>query len=395
MLLAKSLRTRIGIGLILLAVGCTPALGAPTLVASTPSLSPPPPTTPPTQNTSTVLATVKFVIGQPPTDNSGGVEGLAFSPDGKSLASTYENGEIILWDVDTHQAIRSFPGEGGAGGLGMMTGIAFNPDGNALVSVSYANGLTITLWDIATSQSIEVERDLSHGNGMALSPDGQLLAYGKCKELDPWSHCSQYEIILWDVTTHQPIGQPPEFHAGAPAPLGLLFSPDGKTLAVMSSGTTGSGIVQLFDVGTRQLIASPLEGEEQLSSMAFSPDGNFMALGNIAGVIYIWDMKSHQVFSQFTGEKGLITGMTFSPDGKTLASQILIPSTDDTPKQKILLWDMDSLQTIGQPLTGQATTGSEVGLISMAFSPDSMTLASGTDDGVIILWDLPTSTYTP
>ncbi len=395
MLLAKSLRMRLGVGLILLAVGCTPASGARMPEASTPSLSPPSPTAPPVQNTSTVETTVKIIIGQPPSDNSGGVEGLAFSPDSKALASIYENGEIILWDLETRRTIRSFPGEGGTGGLGAMTSMAFSPDGKSLVSASYANGLTITLWDVTTGQSIEVERDLSHGNGMVLSPDGKLLAYGKCVELDPASHCSQYEIILWDVATRQPNGQPPRFRVGAPAPLGLLFSPDGKTLAVMSSATTGSGEIQLFDVATRQPIASPLEGEEQFSSMAFSPDGHFMALGNMAGDISIWDVKLQQVFSHLIGEKGFVTSVVFSPDGKTLASQILIPSTNYIPKQKILLWNMDTLQTIGQPLTGQAATGSEVGLISMAFSPDSRTLASGTDDGAIILWGLATSSQSP
>ncbi len=395
MLHTKSLRMWLCIGLVLLAVGCIPATGTPTPVASTPSLSSPPSTAPPVQNTPTVAATVKLIIGQPLTDNSGGVEGLAFSPDGKALASIYENGEITLWDVDTRRTIRSFIGEGETGGLGMMTGVAFSPDGKSLVSASYANGLTITLWDVATGQSIDVERDLSHGNGMALSPDGKMLAYGKCEELDSWSHCSQYEIILWDVVTRQPIGQPLRFRVGAPAPLELLFSPDGKTLAVMSSASTGSGKMQLFDVVTRQPIVSPLAGAEQFSTMAFSPDSNFMALANIAGVISVWHVKSHQVFSHLTGEKGLVTSVAFSPNGKTLASRILIPSTEYIPKEKIVLWDMDTLQAIGQPLTGQAATGSEVGLLSIAFSPDGRTLASGTDDGAIILWDLATSSHNP
>ena len=399
MLLARSLRMLLGAGLTLFVVGCTPAATLPTplpsSVPSTPSLPPPPPTTTPVQNTPAVEATVRLVIGPPLTDNSGGVEGMAFGPDGRVLASIYKNGRITLWDVNTRQTIQSFTGEGGTGGLGAMTGIAFSPDGKSLVSVSYANGLTITLWDMPSGQSLDVEKDLSHGEGMTLSPDGKLLAYGKCVELDPWSHCSQYDIILWDAATRQPIGHLSGFRVGAPAPLGLLFSPDGRMLAVMSSGVTGSGIIQLFDVTTRQLLTTPLGGEEQFASMAFSPDGRFMALGNMAGTIYIWHVESHQVFSHLIGEKGLVASVTFSPDGKTLASRILIPSSDYIPKEKIVLWNMDTLQTIGQPLTGQAATGSEVGLISMAFSPDSRILASGTDDGSIILWDLATGYHNP
>jgi WD40 repeat protein len=265
-----------------------------------------------------------------------------------------------------------------------MTGIAFTPDGKSLVSK--VNGLTITLWDVATGQSIDVVRDLAHGNGMALCPDGTMLAYGQCAELDSGSRCSQYEIILWDAATHQPASQPLRFDVAASAPLWLQFSPDSKTLAVMSSGTTGSGRVELFDVLTRRSTGLPMSGEVQCTSMAFSPDGNYMALGSIPGVIYIWDVNSRQVISQLVGEKGLVTGVLFTPDGKTLVSRVLIPGAD--PKEKIVLWDMDSLSTIGQPLTGLAGTGSDVGLISMAISLDGRVLASGTDDGVIILWNL-------
>lgn len=311
---------------------------------------------------------------------------MAFSPDGKTLASLYKNGEIILRDIDTRQNVRSYMGGGETGELGMMTGIAFSPDGKSLVSK--ANGLTIILWDVATGQSIEIVRDLSHGDGMALSPDGKMLAYGKCAEFATYASwiCVQYEIILWDVATRQPVGQPPKFSVGAPAPLGLLFSPDGKTLAVMSSGITGSGKIELFDVVTRQSIASPLDGRVQFSGMAFSPDGNFMALGAIGGVIYIWKVKSHEVVAELRGETSVVTSIIFSPNGKMLASRILVPSAGYTSHEKIVLWDMSNFQMIGQPLTGQAATGSDVGLISTAFSPDSTTLASGTDDGVIILW---------
>ncbi len=396
MLLAKSLRMLLSVGLVLITVGCGQTGSTPVPVSSAPSLLPPTPTTFPVQNTPMPAATVKFIIDQPPSGNSSAVGSVAFSPDGRDLVSIYENGEIILWDVGTRQPIRSFMGEGVIrGGLGGMTGIAFSPDGKFLVSVSYANGLTITLWDIASGQSLDVERDLGHGKGMALSPDGKLLAYGKCVELDPWSHCSQYDIILWDVATRQPIGQLPGFRVGAPAPLGLLFSPDGRMLAAMSSGVTGSGIIQLFDVTTRQLLATPLGGEEQFASMAFSPDGKYMALGSIVGVIYIWDPKQHHIVTELIGERGFVTSVAFSPGGKTLASQTLVPPVDPLPREKIVLWDMDTLQTIGQPLTGRDATGGDSGLISMAFSPDDRTLASGTDDGAIILWDLTRGSHGP
>ena len=386
MLTTKSLRMLLGIGFILLAVSCTPATNTPMPEASAQPLLSPTSTVPAAQITPTAQTPAGLIISQPPGENNGEVVGLAFQPDGKVLASLYRNGKIILWDVDTYQIVQSLPGGGEIGGLGIMPGFAFSSDGKFLVSTS--NGGTPILWAVATGESIEVERNLSGGNGMALNPDGTMLAYGKCAEVSPNSICTQYTIILWDIAARQPVGQSLIFNVGASAPLGLLFSPDGKTLAAISSGTTGSGKIELFDTVTRQSITSPLGGEEQFSGMAFTPDGKFMALGSIGGVIYIWDVKSHDVVSRLISEHGLITGMAFSPNGKILATRIFTPSTENILHEEIVLWDMNSLQMIGQPLTGQAATGNDVGLISTAFSPDSATLVSGTDDGVIILWNL-------
>lgn len=199
MLRTKSLQILLAIGLMVLVVGCT--LVSTTLTPEAPSPFPLTltPTMLPRQNTVAAETQVRFIIDQPLVEQIGGVEGLAFSPDGKTLASLYKNGEIILWDVDTHQSVLLLTGGGETGGLGMMPGFTFSPDGKWLVSK--ANGGTPVLWDVATGQEIEVESGLTHSDGLALSLDGKLLAYGKCEELNSQSHCGQYEIVLWDVTT--------------------------------------------------------------------------------------------------------------------------------------------------------------------------------------------------
>lgn len=330
MLRTESLRMLLGIGLVLLASGCAPTASTPTPV---PSVSPPqPPTSTAIFIQNTPAAVVKLVISQPPSGDSGGVVNLAFSPDGMTLISQTDHGAIILWDAITGQLIDPLTGQG------------------------------------------------YFAEGLALSPDGKMLASGSCGKHDSGvPGCDRYEIILWNMVTRQSIGQPLELHFAGPTTPVVLFSPDGKILAAMQSGTTGSGIIQLFDVTTRQPITSPLGDQEQFSSMAFSPNGRRMALGNVIGIIYLWDPETRHILSHLVGQRGFVRSVAFSPDGGTLASAF--SGLVDVPY--IQLWDIDTGQPIGQPLTVQPVT-------NLAFSPDGDTLASLYENGTITLWDVTT-----
>ena len=166
----------------------------------------------------------------------------------------------------------------------------------------------------------------------------------------------------------------------------VAFSPDGTFLASAGPGQSGirfGGIVKLWDVDTPT--NAPIVfygGFRDLKSVAFSPDGTVLAAGSDDLTIKLWNMAKGEIITTLEGTRGPVTSIAFSPDGSTLASASNIRGT-------VELWDVVK----GELIT--TLEGHTRPVASIAFSPDGSTLASASRDETIRLWDMATPTKTP
>ena len=311
----------------------------------------------------------------PVTSSAGGtavVQSVTFSPDGGTLASGDNIGNIQLWDV-ADPARPHLLGQAVIAGGSPIQSVAFSPDGRTL-AVGDDSGDT-WLWDVADpAHPRPLGQPFTSGgaqvNSVAFSPDGHTLATGDN---------SDGTVRLWDVADP---AHPRPFGPILPGGASVAFSPHGHVLASGDYDTT----VRLWDVADpaqpHPLGLTVIGSGATAYSLAFSPDGNTLASGDYGGTVQLWDVTDpaylRQLGQPLTGGGAQVNSVAFSPDGHTLTSG----SYDGT----VRLWDVAN-PADPRPL-GQLLSGSTVAVDSVAFSPDGHTLASGSEDGTTRLWNL-------
>ncbi len=260
------------------------------------------------------------------------VSSLAFAPTSDLLAATCRDGHVQLWDAATGREVTKLEAHTGVDStavqfFGGANAVAFSPDGKWLASGG--GDSNVKLWETDTWQ---LQNTLDQGQGrsvysVAFSPDGLTLA-ASCKSQTVLGPPAR----LWDVASGAEKPAPPGQHWGVPT---VAFSSDGQRMA------TGQqfGTVALWDAATGREVAtleSRTAAHHNINSVAFSPDGKLLVSAGNEGTIKLWDVPGEQLRATLKGHSTDVRRVAFFPNGQTVASC----ARDGTVK----FWDVATAQ---------------------------------------------------
>lgn len=286
--------------------------------------------------------------------HNGFISSIAFSPDGRMLASSDSDGNVKLWDTVRSQWLRTFTSRPNT------DWVTFSPDGHTLATWGSSSGHVVILWDTSSGTQTRVLGDSATSVGEpAFSPDGHLLVTDVAS---PGS--DDRGLRLWDAASGSELRRFPGY-------MDAVFGPDGKVLAAWNKDHS----ISLLDVESGNEVRR-FGGHKGFlpPDVVFSPDGRLLASTNDNAVVTVWDVASGNKVRDIA-DTAEVRGIAFSPDSRLLASG----SEDHTIK----LWEISSGNKV-RTLSGHSDS-----VNCVAFSSDGHLLASGGADGNVILWPLP------
>jgi WD40 repeat protein len=326
------------------------------------------------------------------------VHRLRFSPDGHLIVSASTDGTVKLWDAATFTEVRSIDAH-----RAPVYDLAFSPDGSHFASASFDG--TVCLWETASGARLRTLRGHTGGTvTVTYSPDGRRLASGG----------SDKTVRLWDPASGE---EKITLRGHTDLVTSVAFSPDGRQLVSASFDRTA----HFWDASPAQPPAGPglfTCGDEgqRVNSVAFSPNGRLLASGGWDGVVRLWDGDTGTAVRPITGHDGAVWGVSFSPDGKRIASagwdrsvkvhdtesgRDLVTFTGHKTPVHAVAFSPDGRRVVSSSWEGlvkiwDAATGQEIvscaghlfPALAVAFSPDGQRVASGSGDRTVKIWDV-------
>ncbi|KIM23596.1 hypothetical protein M408DRAFT_332227, partial [Serendipita vermifera MAFF 305830] len=287
------------------------------------------------------------------------VRSVAFSRDGRRIASGSWDKTIRVWDAETGEVVAG-PLQGHTDSV---HSVVFSPDGQCIVSVSSGRTVQVQVWNPETGRVVvsQFENLSELLEPVVLSPNGPWFVSGSHNRM----------IRVWNAETGEVVAGPFQLYINCH--ISLALSPDGRHVA---SGSTDETI-RVWNAETGEAVALPFEGHNDwVTSVAFSPNGRRIASGSRDTTIRVWDTETGKVIADpFEGHTDGLTSVAFSGDGRRIVSA----SYDKT----IRVWDAETGEVVAGPFQGHTDS-----VNSVVFSPDGRLIASGSDDMMIRVWNL-------
>ncbi len=286
------------------------------------------------------------------------VTSVAFDDDGDRLVSGCLDKDLKLWNVKTGECLHTFqPEEAPYGSNDSVSSVAVSPNGKLIAS---AHGWGVRVWNLETGKILQ--RIESGGNpecdAVAFSPDGTLLAL------------PDSGVQLWNVDSETTDSMLKDSYGSGAA---VAFSPDGSRLA-----TVGDGSIKLWDLESgqcRRTIKPKTRPAPQFKDVAFSPDGSQIAAAaatGSGGLAFVWDVTTGETVHTLTGHRAWVNSVAFSPDGSYLAS--------GGSDRKVTIWDTETGKSV------HTLDGKSGYVESVSFSPDGSLIAAGFQNQVVKVW---------
>ena len=284
---------------------------------------------------------------------------VAFSPDGKRLATASADQTVKVWDSESGKELLTL--------RGTATAVAFSPDGKLLAT---ASGKTAKVWKAEDGKELLTLR--GHSDvvcGVAFSPDGKRLATASFDRT----------AKVWDTESGKALLTLRGHSSGVDRVFlipvnGVAFSPDGKRLATASDDETA----KVWDAESGKELLTLRGHSSGVDAVAFSPDGKLLATASGDETAKVWDAESGKELLTLRGHSSFLKGVVFSPDGKRLATA----SGDETAK----VWDAKSGKEL-LTLRGHSAPGHSGSVLGVAFSPDGNRLATASWDHTAKVWE--------